>query len=315
MARNRKAVLQRALALLVIAFGKLTLLLPLSASRALTRALGRLAYYVIPRIRKVGMANLDLAYGDSLPRAEKIRILRSAVDNVAMVAAEFSRMPRLYAQGFSGLVRVEGMEHIDKTKGFLAIGGHLGNWEWMASVMVAYGFRTAEVVRPFDDRLMDAAIDGTRRGGGIVTIPKDDAAREIVRKLKEGYIVGVLIDQCPRENAVPAVFFGAPCWATIAPAIIAARTKAPIHPVFMIRDADGRYTLRFYPAMDLVHSGHMRQDLQENTQRCQTAFEQIVRENPGQWLWFHRRWKERGRLEREWSARMQGRAGDAAAAQ
>lgn len=304
MSAKRNRIVQRALSLLLIAFGKLTLVLPLSASRALSRIAGRLAYYLVPRIRKVGMANLDLAYGDALSRAEKVRILRGAVDNVALVAAEFSRMPRLFARGFEGFVSVAGMEHIDLNKGFLAIGGHLGNWEWMASVMIAHGCRVAEVVRPFDDPLLDAAIDSTRRGGGVETIPKDNAGREIIRKIKEGYIVGVLIDQSPRENAVPATFFGAPCWATIAPAMVAARAKAPVHPVSMIRDADGRYTLCFHPALDLVRSGDLRRDLLENTQRCQTAFEQIVRAHPEQWLWFHRRWKQRDRLEREWNARM-----------
>jgi len=41
----------------------------------------------------------------------------------------------------------------------------------------------------------------------------------------------------------------------------------------------------------------------QNTQWCQDALEAAVRVNPGQWLWMHRRWKARPRLEEEWEVR------------
>ena len=297
--------------------------LPLPAARRLMTALGHIAYYLVPRVRRVGRRNLDLAYGDTIDNAAKTRILHGAVANVAQVAAELVHMPRLargnggdgpvYARGWlpSGLVRgsrssftdhvaIEGIEHVDLTRGLLCIGGHLGNWEWMAAAMASTGHRVAEVVRPLDDPALNTVVDELRTGGGITTIPKDDAGREIIRLIREGWLVGLLIDQSPRRNGAPTQFFGQPCWSTIAPAMIAARTKAPVHVVSMLRAAPGRYTLRFLPALDLVRTGDLRRDLVENTQRCQDAFERVVREHPEQWLWFHRRWKHREHLAREW---------------
>jgi Kdo2-lipid IVA lauroyltransferase/acyltransferase len=273
---------------------------PLPLVRICSLALGRIAYYTVPRIRRVGLANLDLAYGDSLSSREKRRILRGSVDNSALVAAEFSHTARLFKCNFEGCVRVEGREHVDQEKGALCIGSHMGNWEWTAPVMAAEGFSIAEVVRPLDDAHLNALVDGIRRIGGVETIPKDDAGRQIIQHLKGGGYVGVLIDQSPRRNGVPVDFFGARCWATIAPAMIAARTKLPIHPVAMIRQASGQYVLRFYPALELVHGKRLRDDLVVNTQRCQDAIEAIVRAYPEQWLWFHRRWKSRDYLENEW---------------
>ena len=123
----------------------------------------------------------------------------------------------------------------------------------------------------------------------------------MLRLLKEGWIVGVLADQSPREAAVPVTFFGQPCWATVAPAMIAARAKVPMHVVSILREADGNYVMEFSEPIELDQSKPLRAGLVDVSQQCQDAIERIVREHPGQWLWLHRRWKKRPRLEREWA--------------
>lgn len=304
MVRRRNPIAQALLASLIISFGKVTGALPLRVVRALAKALARPAYYAVPRIRRVGLENLDRAYGDSLSRREKVRILKKSVENAALVAVEFSHIPVLAASRFEGHVAIKGMEHVDLSRGALCIAGHLGNWEWMAPAMASCGYKAAAIFRPFDHPRVNAVIDGIRRAGKMETIPKADAGRKVISLLKDGWLVGVMIDQSMRENAVPARFFGSECWSTIAPAILAARTRCPVHPVTMIRDKQGHYTFRFYPALDLVRTGKPLEDMVENTQRCQIALEELVREHPEQWLWFHRRWKRRERLEKEWQERL-----------
>lgn len=294
---------RRVVALLCIGFGRLTRLLPLPVARALTTGLGRIAFHAVPRIRRVGLENLDRAFGDVLSRAEKLRILRGSVRNVALVAAEFSRTPCLPRGGMERYVRFEGLQHVDFSRPFLAIGAHLGNWEWMAPAVASRGCRVAEVVRPLDDPWLNRYVDGRRRGGGVETIEKDAAARNMVKWMREGGLAGILVDQSPRENAVPATFFGHACWATAGPVLIALRVKAPVHPVSMARNADGTYTLCFHPEVEFARTGDLRGDLMVNAQRCQDALEALVRAWPEQWLWFHRRWKNRPRLEAEWHAR------------
>jgi len=118
--------------------------------------------------------------------------------------------------------------------------------------------------------------------------------------------VGILVDQSPTNSGVPAQFFGQPCWATIGPVIFALRNHAPVHAATMARGADGRYTIEFTSEIPMANTGNLRDDLVENVQRCQDAVEAAIRKNPGQWLWLHRRWKARPRLEEEWKQRMGG---------
>src|SRR5690606_33569113 len=111
----------------------------------------------------------------------------------------------------------------------------------------------------------------------------------------------IMMDQNPRHNAAPVRFFGHDTWATVAAPMIALRAGVPVHPVQMRRSPDGRYHIEIMPALTLTTSDDLRQDLLENTQRCQDAVEAMIRDEPGQWLWLHDRWKPRPRLAEQWA--------------
>lgn len=303
MGKRRNPLTRAAVSGLSVGFLWVTARTPLSLNRAVARPIGRLLACLVPRVRRVTLANLDRAYGDTLTRAEKRKIFWGVVDNIALMAAEFGHVQRISRGKSDAMITVEGAEHVERNRGYLCIGAHMGNWELMPHVMASRGYKVAGVVRHFDAPAVDRAIDRTRTEGGIVTIFKDNAGRAIFQRLKEGFLVGILVDQSPRDNGVPVTFFGEPCWATVAPVMIAVRAKAPVLPVALTRSGPGRFTLRFYPPLEMERTGDPRADLVRNTQRCQDAIEQMVRETPEQWLWLHRRWKERPRLAEAWERR------------
>jgi KDO2-lipid IV(A) lauroyltransferase len=303
MARKRGGIGRWLGATTTIFFGYFTYCLPLSLVRALGRGSGTLAYYLVPRIRKVGFENLDLAYGDSLSRAEKKRILLRATQNVGLVGAEFSRIPALQGDKLDSLASVEGLEHLPTDSGVAVMAVHMSNWEWMALILCANHPRVSMLVRPLDDPRLNRLVDRVRRSTGVTCVDREGAQGEVFRLLREGYIVGIMGDQSPRTSAVPVNFFGHPCWASIGPVMAALRGKVPVHLATMVRSDDGHYTLKFSEEIPLIRSGQVRRDLVENSQRCQDAIEAAVREHPDQWLWLHRRWKKRDRLQREWDAR------------
>jgi len=300
MGRSGHRVLSTPLGIISALYGRVTALLPLPLARLLGRCLGRLAYYLIPRIRRVGLANLALAYGDSISGEEKRRILKGATANVGIVASEFSRISQFDSAFIDRHVQIRGREHLDQAGCGVLMGAHLGNWEWMAPVLSASGYSVAEVVRPLDNPTLNAFVDRVRTAKGTKTVAKRDAAPELVRLLRNGWFIGILVDQNPRANATPATFFGSQCWATTAPVMIALRAKAPLLPVCMVRQLSGDYIFHIGAPIDLVREGSFRQNLAVNVQRCQDAAETLVRNAPEQWLWLHRRWRERPHLEEAW---------------
>ena len=281
----------------------LTRVLPLPVARSLGTAMFRIALVLIPRLRRIALENLDIAFGDTLSRREKEDILRQTAGNLGLVAAEFSRIPLVIASNRGRLFDVRGLEHIDRSRGGIFLSAHIGNWEWLAPAGAAVGLKTLIVVRGFDDPLMDRTVDAIRRVPGVETVDKHAALPALVAAVKEGRYAGILADQNPRENGIPSTFFGRPTWSTIGPAMLARRARCPVYPVTMTREPDGRYVLEFFPPLEMARDSDPLRELQENTQRCQDALEEMVRRRPGQWLWFHRRWRTRNRHEREWAER------------
>lgn len=303
MPKARSRLRRDILFLLTYSFFHLCRVVPLPYIRRIGAALAKVAYWIVPRIRQVGMANLNLAYGEMLSKPEKQKLLIASVKNLATVAVEFPHLPRLIANGLDQWVIVRGKEYLDTSQGAILIGAHLGNWEWMLPMSKVLGLRITVVVRKFDDPRVDKLIGEVRQASGIQIVYKDNALPELMKALRSGGQVGILVDQNPRDNAVPCTFFGKNTWASIGPVLLALRTRAPIHPVSMTRSAQGTYVLEFYPAIEINRTDNLLNDLQVNTQRCQDALESIIRKYPEQWLWFHRRWKHRDRLEREWKMR------------
>lgn len=296
-------------ATLTLAAIRVSAAIPFSWTKPLGNFFGLLAYYLVPRIRKIGMANLDLAYGDSMPKAEKRRILKKSAQNIATVGARFAQGPKFANYTGGPPFQTRGEELVDIKGGGVLITAHLGNWEYMGIIGKPYGMHAGGVVRPFDDPRVDAKIDAIRRSGGFETIGKDAAGSKLMKMIKEGHYVLILIDQSPRDNALPTTFFGQPCWSTFAPAMIAIRSKAPIYPVFVVEEPGGLYTMFAQPRIEWERTGDMRKDLVTITQKCQDAIEAAVRQYPEQWLWFHRRWKSRPQLDAEWNAKEErGRA-------
>lgn len=259
-----------------------------TAARALLRALA----LAVPRLRRTARRNLELAMPGLEPRRRE-RIVAEMFRSLARMAVVFARLPRLHRQNISELIRYDGFEHFERAlargRGVLFAAAHLGNWELSA---YAHGLLAGPmdiVVRPLDNPLLDRLVERRRTLCGNRIIPKKDAARAVLRALRENRAVGILIDQnASAAEGVFVDFFGRKACASAAFVRLAARSGAAVIPGFALwSEAEGRYVLRFYPPVEITG------EVQRDTQRLHALLESVIREHPEQWLWIHRRWKTR----------------------
>jgi len=286
---NAQSLLIRCLVVLLQA-------LPLSAAVAVGAILGRFAFFTDRRHRQVALDNLRRAFGrEALGEVVLTRIARRAMMNLGRTAAEIVQLERLDGAELARRVTVKGESHLRAAQAFghgvLLITGHFGNWEWMAAVLALRGFPIHVVARTLDDPGLNATLNAARTRHGNVVLDKRFAAGELVRLLRAGQLVGILVDQNTRvEDAIFVDYFGTPAATHKGPALIALRTGAPVLPVFIVREGN-RHRITIQPALALPRSGSLTDDLHRATALFTKTVEVAVRQHPDHWLWVHRRWK------------------------
>ena len=267
-------------------------------ARALAGALARLAYFCVPRWRQVARRNLELAF-PALDARSRATIEKGCYANLGRNLLAFARLPRFTPGNISDWIEYDGFEHyasaVAAGRGVIFLTAHLGSWELSSAAHALFGNPMDVMVRPLDNPLLDRLVDRRRRLFGNRTLGKADSARETLAALRANRAIGVLADQnAAGDDGLFVRFFGLEASATKGVAQLAARTGAAVIAGFALWNATtGRYVLKFYPPLEFASTGDRSADLRENTQRCQTMLEQVIRRYPEQWLWIHRRWKRR----------------------
>jgi Kdo2-lipid IVA lauroyltransferase/acyltransferase len=277
-------------------------ILPRSIARNLSAATARILLALLPRLRRVALFNLQLAFPE-WTAAQYQATLRNMAHYLGWQAVEFARFPRYSRSNIGEAIEIEGHENLleaqHRRKGVLILTGHIGAWEVSSFAHAVYGFPMHYLARPLDNARLDAFVNRYRGFSGNQPIYKNESARAVLRVLNSGGVVGILADQntLPEEGAF-VEFFGKPACTTTGIARLALHTGAPVVPGYAVWDATSRkYKLRFDPAVELAETGNQEQDIFENTQRFTKIIEAIIRKYPDQWVWVHARWKTRPKDE------------------
>jgi Kdo2-lipid IVA lauroyltransferase/acyltransferase len=271
-------------------------ILPLPLANALARATTRSLDFVLPKLRRVARINLGFALPEAT-EAERERVIDGVFASLGRLLVAMARFPDLNAGNISEWISYEGLEHYARAKkagrGILVATAHLGNWELSAFAHALMTEPMNVMVRPLDNPLLDALVESRRELSGNRMILKRDAARLVIKALKNNEAVGVLIDQnTSASEGVFINFFGRLACAGSAFVKLAHHSGAAVIPGFALWDESRkRYVLRFYPQIKL--SG----DVQRDTQEIHSVIESVIRAYPDQWMWIHRRWKTRPQPE------------------
>jgi KDO2-lipid IV(A) lauroyltransferase len=266
---------------------------PRSIAERLARSYVSLLDAAVPRLRRVAMRNLELAMPELTPD-KRVRITDGVFRSIARVLVGVARLPALTRENIGEWIVHDGLEQLreaqSRGKGVLIATAHLGNWEFSVNAhTLLCGDTMSVVVRPLDNPLIDDFVRRRREIFGNRMIGKKEFVRSLLKALQDGETAAMLVDQNNMlDQGVFVDFFGIPARTGTSFAKIAAHTGAAVVPGFALWiEAEGRYRLKFYPALDMTG------DIAEDTRRVQAAIERAIREYPDQWLWIHRRWKAR----------------------
>jgi len=182
-------------------------------------------------------------------------------------------------------------------KGVIAITGHIGCWEIVPAYLVSIGHPVTVVARRMKNERLNEALVSTRLSVGVATIDRDASPREMIRILRRGEILGVLVDQHTDVGGMYVPFFNRPAFTPTGVAKLACLTGAPIVPMAVYLNKNGRHTIHVLPAIMPPPPGvvvNKEAVVRELTAACSLAVEKLIRMDPKQWVWFHNRWREVG---------------------
>jgi Kdo2-lipid IVA lauroyltransferase/acyltransferase len=271
--------------------------LPQRAARIVCVVLAALSYAFWPRLRRVGMFNLRIAFPEWNDKRRR-KVLFSEFLNLGRMLADFAHFPQLNRENIERLIIYDGFENFEearkKGRGIIFLTAHFGNWELGSFAHGVYGYPCNFVVREMDNPLMDRLINRFRCASGGHAIEKREFARQTLRAFERNEAVGILVDQNMLAGEGTFVdFFGLPASATTGPARVARRTGAPIILGLVIWDSKlKKYRLRF-DRIDWIKCQDAEKEIVMNTANFTRRIEDFIRRYPDQWLWVHRRWKTR----------------------
>jgi KDO2-lipid IV(A) lauroyltransferase len=248
---------------------------------------------------RIGRANLRAAFPDK-DAAWIEATLREAWENLGRVVGEYVHLHRIWDYDpdhpNAGRIVTDDvpvfMALRDDGLPALCFAAHLGNWELPALAAHAHGLPSAVVYRMPNNRAIAAEIAKIRSGlMGRLIRTRAQAALEMAASLDAGLHLGMLVDQ-HFSRGVDVTFFARRCRANPAIARLARQYDCPVLGVRVIRLPGGhRFRIQAEGPITLPRDAQGRVDVQAATQMMTSIVEGWIREHPGQWLWFHRRWR------------------------
>jgi lauroyl/myristoyl acyltransferase len=266
------------------------------AALALSRALGPLRYpvadsvamcvYALDPKRRQNAARNHRRLDPGIGAREARRRARQSFREYGRTTADF-----IWANGMDDEeVRrhsvVHGIENLEAARaagrgGVIAM-SHYGNWDMGASAATALGTPVTTVMAPLGPQGFTDLVVWMRQRRQLEVYTPQNAARGLLRALKQNRIVGLLSDIPGAGPTVDVEYCGGPVPFSAVPAWLAMRTGAPLLPADCTRRDGALFEIVIHPAV-LVGEGD---DERAVMQRVANVLEQAVLRRPAQWYPF-----------------------------
>lgn len=242
------------------------------------------------------MTNLDLAFGETKTKEEKLEIAKKCYYNFAKyLGINFILNQNTTKQKILKQVVFKN-EHflLDAMKSgrpIIVTTAHFGQWEIFGLAVAAHFGPSSVLGRKLDSSVMDKILRANRAQFDVELIDKDGGAKDILKALKARRIVGILVDQntAPKDG-IKVQFFGKDVLHTPAASVLAQKTNALIINAFIYQKGENLNEICFKEPIDI--STFDKEDaVQKATQMQCSACEEMVRARPEEYFWFHQRFK------------------------
>ena len=259
-------------------------------------SLGRTAFVLLPKFKAITIQHLTLAYKQEKSAEEIHNLAKQVFISVGKNAGDTFRSlkVRSLAQLEKFLVTT-GIEHFEtahaKNKGVIFLTCHMGAFDMQITNMALRGLKPNIIGTPLKDPRLNDLLVNYRSAFGAIAIPRGKETFRLIKVLKQGGAIAILIDQDTSVKGVFVDFFGKKAFTPVGAAVLALKTGAAVIPTIIYLGSDNKQRMEIFPEIPVSVTGNEELDVLNNTQAFTGFIEAQVRKHPEQWVWMHERWK------------------------
>ena len=244
---------------------------------------------IIKQNIKIGLGNID--------EKKEEEIINGMWSNIGRTFAEyiFLKNFKLDKTGVDHM-KITGIEYLDQikksNKPVVFFSGHFANFELMAMELDKFGIKLAAIYRPLNNFFLNPLMEYFRiKYICPIQIPKGvSGSREIIKKIKDGYSIALMVDQ--RVSEGPRIsFFNKEAHTTTVPTQIALKYNCKLVPIYIERKNGTNFEMIIHKPYEIIKTGLHVEDLKNNSLKINQNIEKMIIKNPTQWIWTHNRWK------------------------
>jgi KDO2-lipid IV(A) lauroyltransferase len=278
----------------LFAFGRV---LPRTTALGIGKFLGRFGYALAYKRRRLALDNLSHALGDTHSEKDLIGIARGSFMNLGMTFMEYLSFPSLDVEKIVMYIDFAGEEYLrsalDQGRGALLLTAHLDNVDLLGIALALKGYPVGIIAKNIKNKAVNRAVIKSRESSGAKVFAGRGNMRKILKQLRDGGIVGFVLDQnALPEDGVFVPFFGRQASTLNSLGVLARKTGAPVVPAYIHRSGN-KHSVVIEPVLDWTPLDNRDEDVKERTRSYTQWTERIVRQYPEQWMWIHNRWRVR----------------------
>jgi len=257
--------------------------------------LGSLAYYVVKDARNLTLRHLQLAFPEKSASAIKT-LAKGTFKMLGKNSGELLRSTQIETlEDLEKILITTGMENYAEAhargKGVIFLTCHLGAFDLQVTNMAMRGLNPNIIGTPLKDKRLNDLLWQYRNMHGAIAIERGRETFRMIKILKSGGSVALLIDQDTKVKTRFVDFFGMPASTPVGATIFALKTGAAVVPCYIYLGGDGMQHMQILPEVPMKITGDDEVDMVYNTQVLTTFIENVIRQHPEQWVWMHERWR------------------------
>lgn len=261
-------------------------------ARNLSRGLGYLSHRLVTKHKRIIQDNLNIAFPEKMSPRELNQLSCNVLRNFMETIYEFLMLPRYGYYWFENYV--ENPQSINKPiklirsgQSIMNIGGHIGNWEFLAAYGVYRGLKTLVLSAPHLRRPDTIFFKKQRKRLGIVDMDINQSSRKLIEAIKgPGSLTAILCDRLFNGPSIEVSIFGRTKMISGGGFKLAVKYRLNIFFTIAVKMPSGKYRIYIDGPFKRSENETESDALRRMLSIYSNLYEKYVKKFPEQWYYF-----------------------------